>query len=150
MQAWESYFKSGDQGNEVVQQTLKGGHNMDFTERLKNFPISFFSIILGMSGFTLAYQRAEHILKLPFEASGYLLWVTGVLFALVSVLYVLKIFIFTDKFKAELNHPVRINFFPLLAKIFLVNAIIFLTISKTVSMYLWIAGSASQLFFSII
>jgi len=122
---------------------------MDFSERLNNFPISFFAIILGMSGFTLAFQRAEKILKLSFEASGYLLWVTGVLFGIVSIMYLLKIFLFTDTFKKELNHPVRINFFPLIAKIFLVNAVIFMLINKTASLYLWIAGTALQLFFSL-
>lgn len=102
-----------------------------------------------MAGFTLAFQRAEKILQLPFEASGFLLWVTGFLFAVVSFVYLAKMIVFTDKFKDELNHPVRINFFPLIAKILLVNAVIFLSISRTASFYLWIAGTFSQLFFSI-
>jgi tellurite resistance protein len=106
---------------------------MQFSERLQNFPISFFAIILGMSGFTLAFQRYEKILNLPFHISGYLLWVTGVLFVLVSVLYLLKMVLFSDSFKKELNHPIRINFFPLIAKIFLVNAVIFLSLKFTIS-----------------
>jgi tellurite resistance protein len=122
---------------------------MQFSERLQNFPISFFAIILGMSGFTLAFARYEKILKLPFHVSGYLLWITGILFVLVSVMYLLKMVLHTDSFKKELNHPIRINFFPLIAKIFLVNAVMFLHLNKTVSLYLWIAGTVLQLLFSI-
>jgi len=132
----------------VTYISVKGAI-VTFSERLKNFPISFFAVILGMSGFTLACQRAEKIFKVSFEASGYLLWATEALFAAVSVLYLLKVLLHTDKFRDELRHPVRIHFFPLIAKICLVNAIIFLTLNPTAAWYFWLAGTFLQLFFSI-
>ena len=44
--------------------------------RLKNFSVSFLAICLGLIGFTLAWQKAEHILKLPIFISSYLLYFT--------------------------------------------------------------------------
>ncbi len=123
---------------------------MLFNERIKNFPISFFAIILGMSGFALAFQRAEKILGLSFPISNYLLWITGILFGFVLLLYLIKVIFFTDEFKKEFNHPIKLNFFPLIAKIFLVNSVIFISLNKSVSKYIWIIGTILQLFFSLI
>ena len=39
--------------------------------RLKYFPISFFSVILGMTGFTIASQKIESILKLTSKFSSF-------------------------------------------------------------------------------
>lgn len=123
---------------------------MPFMERIKNFPISFFAIILGMSGFTLVFQKAEKILSLSVPLSNYLLVITVILFAIVFLLYLMKMILFTDNFINEFNHPIKLNFFPLIAKILLVNSVILLALNKSASKYLWIAGTILQLLFSII
>lgn len=41
--------------------------------RIKHFPVSFFSMILGMTGFTIAFQKAEQILQIPIHLSWHIL-----------------------------------------------------------------------------
>ena len=42
--------------------------------RLKNFPISFFSVMLGLLGFTIANMKAVEILDLNYDISSFLTW----------------------------------------------------------------------------
>ena len=57
----------------MVNNPIKQNGEFKFN-RLKNFPISFLAICLGLIGFTLAWQKAEIILKLPILISNYLLY----------------------------------------------------------------------------
>jgi hypothetical protein len=86
--------------------------------RLRNFPISFLAICLGLIGFTLAWQKAEIILKLPISISYYLLCFTIVIMVLVLSIYLLKIFKYPKEVSKEFNHPIKLNFYPILAKLF--------------------------------
>jgi tellurite resistance protein len=117
--------------------------------RLCNFHITFFAIVLGMAGFTLAVQRAGALLPVLHPASTALLYVTAALFVLVSVLYVYKGAVCPGAIRKELNHPVKINFFPLVAKILLVLSIVMLERNMAVSFYAWTVGTALQFIASI-
>ena len=59
--------------------------------RLKNFPVSFFSIALGLAGFTLTLSRAEAFVPLSFKASSVLRWVALAVFALTGAVYLAKV-----------------------------------------------------------
>ena len=118
--------------------------------RLKNFPISFLAICLGLIGFVLAWQKAEHILKLPFSISHYLLYFTLSIIIAVLFIYLLKIIKYPKEVKKEFNHPIKLNFYPILAKLFLILSIIYLSINMFISKYLWWAGVIIQFMFSII
>ncbi len=119
-------------------------------ERLKNFPISFLAICLGLIGFTLAWQKAEDILHLPFIISNYLLYFSFIVFAIVGIIYLLKIIIHFDAVKKEFNNPIKLNFYPIIAKLFLITSLIYLTINMTTSKYLWWGGVIVQFIFTII
>jgi tellurite resistance protein len=117
--------------------------------RLANFHITFFAIVLGMAGFTLAVQKAGSLLHFLHPASTGLLWLTAALFVLVSVIYLYKGIACPGAIRSELNHPVKINFFPLVAKILLVLSIVMLERNMTVSFYGWALGTALQFVASI-
>jgi len=117
--------------------------------RLKNFSISFLAIPLGLIGYTLALQKAEHILKIA-HCYNYFLYFTISVFIAISIIYLIKIINYPEEFKKEFNHPVKLNFFPILAKIFLIASIIFLAINMKASKGLWIVGAIMQFSFSII
>ena len=133
----------GNNSNEQARE-------VDAPSRLMNFPISFLGVSLGLIGFTLAWQKAEHILKLPFAISTYLLYfsviVTGVIFSI----YIAKIIQYPVDVKKEFNHPIKLNFYPILAKLFLILSIIFLDLDIVVSKYLWWIGVVLQFIFTII
>ena len=117
--------------------------------RLKNFPITFFAIALGFAGLTLAAQKTEEIYEISRAVSTVLLGVSTALFAVIGFFYVAKILRAPDNVTAEWHSPVKINFFPLVAKVLLVLSIIFLSRNMAVSKYLWYAGTALQFIASL-
>jgi len=118
--------------------------------RLKIFSISFLAIVLGLIGLTLSLQKAEVIFNLPFQVYDYFLYFTLAVFSAVLVIYILKFFKHPQEVKKEFYHPVKINFFPIIAKIFLILSIIFLSINMGFSKYFWFVGVALQFVFSIV
>jgi tellurite resistance protein len=119
----------------------------DKGERMRSFPISFLAVALGLMGFTLAWQKAEAILGLPFQASMPLLMLSSAVFSIILLAYLAKLARHPVDAKKEFFHPVKMNFFPLLAKILLVMGIIFLDINMAASAFLWWAGVALQFLF---
>ncbi len=117
--------------------------------RIKNFPVSFFSAVLGLAGFTIALKRAEQFLGMPVAVSNGVLVFALAVFAVISVVYLLKIINFRDDVAAELRHPVRINFFPTFSISLLLFSIAFLGINPLVAKYFWGIGVALQLVFTI-
>lgn len=118
--------------------------------RLQYFPISFFAAVLGMTGTTIALQRAERFLGLPPGLSGILLVVSIAIFLVITVLYALKAARFPDAVKREFAHPVKINFFPTISISLLLFAIAFLRLNSDLSRVLWIVGAAIHLVFTIV
>lgn len=118
--------------------------------RLSNFPVSFLAVCLGLIGFTLAYQKAEHILKLPFVISNYLLYFSIAIIGIVMVIYLAKAIKYPMEVRKELDHPIKLNFYPIFAKLFLISSIIYLSMNVTVSKYLWWLGVVIQFAFTIL
>jgi len=131
--------------NKLTNQNTKFEFN-----RLKNFPISFLAICLGLIGFTLAWQKAEGILKLPFIISNYLLYFSILITIIIFARYILKLRKYPNEVKKEFNHPIKLNFYPIIAKLFLISSILYLSLNFTVSKYLWWAGVITQFVFTII
>jgi len=108
--------------------------------RLNNFPISFFSVILGLTGFSIAFQKVEEIISLPIHLSYYFLWFAVALFIILSLIYLIKIIKLPNEVKMEFNHPIKLNFFPTFPISFLLLSIAFLEVDKDISKYLWFTG----------
>ncbi|MEA3449950.1 MAG: SLAC1 anion channel family protein [Patescibacteria group bacterium] len=118
--------------------------------RLKDFSISFFAIVLGLIGLTLALQKAENIFSFSFSVFSYFLYFTLIIFLSILTIYGLKIVKYPSEVKKEFFHPIKINFFPIIAKIFLILSIIFLDINMVFSRNFWFLGTALQFIFSIV
>ncbi|MBN1279509.1 MAG: SLAC1 anion channel family protein [Chlorobium sp.] len=129
----------------MTTDALHGGQ----PSKLRNFHITFFAIVLGMAGFTLAIQKAG-ALFVQFEQIGTVsLYFTLALFVIVSLTYLTKAVTNPDTISHEWNHPIKINFFPLIAKIFLVLSVVYLERNLQVSYYMWVTGVILQLLASI-
>jgi tellurite resistance protein len=123
--------------------------------RLQNFHITFFAIVLGMAGFSLAVQKVgghggDGILPVLETPATILVYITIALFVLVGLIYAAKLVRHPDTLGKEFNHPVKINFFPLVAKIFLVLSVAYFDRDMQVSYYLWITGAILQFIASIV
>ena len=118
--------------------------------RLKNFSVSFFAIVLGLTGFTLALQKSEALFNSPFQLYIYFLYFSLVVFFIICFIYLGKIIKHPKEVVNEFFHPVKINFFPLIAKILLIFSIIYLNINLSYSKIFWTTGAFLQFIFSII
>ncbi len=119
--------------------------------RLKNFPISFYSVVLGLSGFAVAWQKAESILGIDWNLSYIIFVLVIISFVLISLIYIYKFVKFPSEVKKEFNNPIKVNFFPIIAKVFLLSSILLLGYNVIVlSKILWIIGACLQLGFTLV
>lgn len=116
---------------------------------LKHFPAAFFSMIMGMLGLTLVWEKASHVLGMPVGIGYSLLVASAVLFALIVLTYASKIIRHTDAVLAEFNHPIKMSFFPAFSIGLILMATATLEVSPELSRYLWILGSSLQLIFTL-
>lgn len=112
--------------------------------RLQHFPITFFAIVMGLSGLTLALHAASPVLAWAEGAAHGALWFTLAVFALVSIGYLAKAARYPQAVMAEWNHPVRIAFFPAISISFLLIAVAILPVSKGVGHLFWVLGTGLQ------
>lgn len=118
--------------------------------RLRYFSISFFASVMGMTGTTIALQRAERFLGLPFAISGILLVASLAIFLAVATFYALKAVRYPEAVKREFAHPVKINFFPAISISMLLFSIAFMRVNSDVSRLLWMAGAALHLVLTLV
>jgi tellurite resistance protein len=116
--------------------------------RLQHFPIMMFAVIMGLSGLTIVYQKAEEILGLKTYVATILAEVDTLLFVAILVVYVLKMFKYFSEVKKEFSHPVRINFFAASAISFLLISIVYHPINKDIAFYSFVVGTSMQTFFT--
>lgn len=116
--------------------------------RIAYFPVSFFSMIMGLSGFTLAWKAAAGIFS-----SGTDIWIvfayaTSIAMIFVSIFYAIKIWHYPHAVLEEIHHPVRINFFPSFSISLLLLSVVWQQ-ETIVSTYLWMVGTALQIAFTL-
>ncbi len=116
--------------------------------RLQFFPIMMFAVIMGLSGLTIVFQKAEEILNTMNGVGFVLAQIDTLVFAVILVLYLAKIVKYFDEVKKEFNHPVRINFFAASAISFLLLAIVYHPINLDIATYCFYIGTAMQTFFT--
>ncbi len=110
--------------------------------RLKYFPVSWFSTVMGMTGLTIAWNRAEYFLNPGFCLSSLLLALTTIWFLVLSVIYARKILSYPDEVRAEIQHPVKSAFVPTFSISLILLSIAYLQISPEFSFWLWTIGTA--------
>ena len=122
---------------------------MESDSRLQHFPISFFAIVMGLAGLTIAWEKAQHALDLGFKMSGALTATVSVVFVLIMALYLTKLVKFREEVLKELKHPVKLNFFAAISISLILLSVIYLPISHSLSLVLWSVGSVLQIVFTL-
>lgn len=117
----------------------------DDTSRLKNFPIAWFSTVMGMAGFSIAWNRAEHVFDTGFCLSSVLLAFTTLLFAVLLLLLAAKLVKYPRDVLGEIMHPVKLAFVPTISIGMLLLSIAYLQIAPGLSFWLWSAGTVLHL-----
>ena len=115
------------------------------SSRLKNFPVSWFAMIMGMAGFTIAWSRAEHVFGLGFAISPILLPITAALFVLLAMFYLAKVLKYPQEVLGEIHHPVKVAFAPTVSIALILLSVAFLHDCPDLSFWLWAVGATLHL-----
>ncbi|NLN39543.1 MAG: C4-dicarboxylate ABC transporter [Smithella sp.] len=118
-------------------------------ERLKNFPISFFAVVMGLAGAAIAWQRAETLLSWPAGTGFVLLLITAAVFSVICVIYLIKAFVHGEEIKKEFQNITKLSFFPTISISVILLSISTLDIYPGVSRTLWVVGTVAHFFFSV-
>ncbi len=117
--------------------------------RLRFFPISFFAMVMGLTGLSIAWQKAEITYGLQLKMSGALLALAAISFLLLLVLYLNKLFRHLDAVRKELAHPVQLNFFPTLSISLILLGTAALHQWPGIAGILWVVGTVLHLLFTL-
>ncbi|WJV52439.1 SLAC1 anion channel family protein [Prodigiosinella aquatilis] len=112
--------------------------------RITLFPISFFSVVMGLSGFTLAWKGADSLFFHNSVIWLILAYVTSVGMVVISIIYAIKAWRYPEAVLEEIRHPVRINFFPAFSISLLLLSVVWQQ-ETMVATYLWMIGVALQI-----
>tara|TARA_R110002020_G_scaffold98736_2_gene234788 strand:- start:514 stop:1485 length:972 start_codon:yes stop_codon:yes gene_type:complete len=81
-------------------------------DRLENFPVTFFAVMMGLLGLVLSMTAAETAAGASGAASQFILGAAVAVFVVLAAFYGLKLVRHPAAVRAEWNHPIRIAFFP--------------------------------------
>lgn len=109
-----------------------------------HFPVSFFSVVMGLAGLTLALHAAETALGATHLASHSTYWITLAAFAAIAVVYAAKAIRVPNAVKAEWNHPIRLAFFPAISISLMLLGTASLAVAPSLAPVLWMLGASLQ------
>lgn len=117
--------------------------------RLKYFPVMMFAIVMGLSGLTIAYQKASEVLGFPKAIANMLMYVDLFLFFGILGIYLIKLIKYPKAVSGEWKHPVRINFFAAISISILMLGIITKHPYPSLSATFWYVGTAMHTYLTL-
>ncbi len=117
--------------------------------RVANFPVSFFSMVMGLAGFTIAWQKAQHIFEVDLSIDPFLITLSVSAFVTLLVMYTAKYVMSYKTVLEEFKNPIKLHFFPTISISLLLISIAFLQFDQAISLPIWLAGSIFHLMFTL-
>ena len=118
---------------------------MSDNSRLRHFPVSFFSVVMGLSGLAIAWQKTEAVLGINLHIDYLLAAMAGLTFIVLAAIYTNKILTHRDAVLAELKHPIKLNFFPAISISMILLSIVTFHLNQSLAQGLWMVGSGLHL-----
>ena len=118
-------------------------------DRLRFLPVSFFSMVMGLTGFSIAMQQGEEAMGLPAGAGRALGWVAAVVFLVLACTYGAKWVFYRAEVVKELNHPIKLSFFPTISISLVLLSVAFGHDAPQLSLWLLVTGAPLQLGFTL-
>jgi len=124
---------------------------MELTKRsLEHFPVQLFAVVMGLSGLSIVFAKAYHLIDMPYWIYGTLLFVDTVLFLGIFTLYIFKWLLYPEAVKKEFYHPIKSSFMATISISFLLVSIAYYDFAPTISILFWYIGTPLQLAFTLI
>lgn len=112
--------------------------------RLSHFPITFFAVVMGLMGLTLALHGAHQVLPWAGPLGQGVMYAATAVFVVIIGFYGAKILRHPGAVRGEWGHPVRLAFFPAVSVSLLLTATAYYALDPAISRVLWILGAAGQ------
>lgn len=122
---------------------------MEKNSRLENFPISWFAVVMGLAGLTIAWTRAEAVLHIPVLLSQILTLITPAVFVAIALAYLAKAVLYPAAVSKEIKHPVKLNFFPAISISLILIATTLMHAAPVASKWIWTIGTILHLLFTL-
>lgn len=119
-------------------------------EKIKNLPVTMFSVVMGLSGMAIALYKAFHLQWLPKYFYYTVLTIAVIVFLMLIVFYGIKTAFFTKNVVDEFNHKIKISFFSTISISFMLLSIALYSRFPVLSVPLWFIGATGQLLFTVI
>ena len=124
---------------------------MELNKRsLEHFPVQLFAVIMGLSGLSIVFAKAYHLIDMPYWIYGTLLFVDTILFLGIFTAYMFKWLLYPEAVKKEFYHPIKSSFMAAISVSFLLVSIAYYDFAPTVSILFWYIGTPLQLLFTLI
>jgi len=117
--------------------------------RLRDFPVSFFSTVMGLAGFSIVVHRVEGPIGAPPGLAIGLLLATMALFVTLAAIYLAKLITHPDAVRGEWRHPVRISFFPTMSIGLILTGTAAQMLDTGLAAGLWAVGALLHLGFTL-
>jgi len=118
--------------------------------KLKFFPVSAFTVVMGITGFALAIGAAERQGLFDLGAGHLLLLLSILLFMLVGLLYAVKALRHPVEVAREFAHPVKLQFFPAISISLILVGTALQTQGITAAGWIWGLGAAMHLLLTLV
>jgi len=119
------------------------------TNWLAHVPVTLFTVVMGLCGFTLALRAGEATLGVGYLISGVAHVLTMVVFAVVSLLYVAKGLLHPGAVVAEWQHPVKLAFFPAISIALVLMSVVMLDPAPGLARAMWLVAVPLQLVLTV-
>jgi tellurite resistance protein len=106
-------------------------------------------MVMGLTGFALALERANEVLGVPRAAGEALGYFAAAVFAALAAAYGVKLVRHPGEVSRELNHPIKLSFFPTVSISLVLLSIAFRADQPTLSFWLFGLGAPLQLGFTL-
>ena len=113
--------------------------------RLQHMPVTLFTVVMGLCGFTLALRAGEAAMGLGHLASEIAHWFTMAIFAAIAAGYLAKLLRHPGAVQAEWQHPVKLAFFPAISIALVLMSIVMLTSYPGLARAMWLIAVPMQL-----
>lgn len=115
-----------------------------YVQRLAHLPITFFAIVMGMMGLTMALRAAETSFGISHAASTGALAVSVAIFVTLALAYLAKALSYPDKVVEDWHHPVKIAFFPAISISLLLLSTGLVEVAPAIAEPLWLCAALLQ------
>ncbi|MBF6059110.1 SLAC1 anion channel family protein [Thiomicrorhabdus heinhorstiae] len=114
--------------------------------RIAYLPASFFGMVMGMTGLSIAFIHLSRHFSQFTPVATVSLAVAVIAMVILSLAYAYKIVRFLPEVRAELKHPIKMNFMPAFSISLLLLSIAFYAEDQVaLSKWLWIIGTVIQI-----